>query len=276
MRFRLFRKEIKFHVFVWAIIFALMWPLAYMVSCSFKDLGQIFSSGLNLIPNPGTAENYERVFSTIPFWRYVKNSVTIAGGVAVAKAITSILAGYVFSFIDFKHRDKLFYLFTVTMFIPFTVIMIPNYLTLAKMNLINNPIGVMLPQLGDAMGIFLMRQSMRTIPKSLVEVARLDKVGHVRTLTRIVVPLCKSSIFAMFIMFFINSWNEYFWPMLILTRRDNYTLTLAMQMFLSSEGGSAWGSTMALAALATFVPLLAYLISQRFIIRSYITSGIKE
>lgn len=271
-----FKKEIKFHVLMWIIILVLMWPLAYMLSCSFKDLGQIFSSGLKLIPNPSTLENYERVFSTIPFWSYVRNSLYIAGGVAVCKTITSILAGYAFTFIDFKHREVLFYVFTVTMFIPFTVVMIPNYLTLAKMDLVNSLWGVMLPQLADAMGIFLMRQSMRNIPKSLVEVAQLDKVGHVKTLSRIVVPLCKSAIFAMSIMFFINSWNEYFWPMLILTRRDQYTLTLAMQMFLSSEGGSAWGSTMALAALATLVPLLAYLVAQRFIIGSYLTSGIKE
>lgn len=275
MRFKV-KKETKFHILMWLIMLLLMWPLLYMLSCSFKDLGQIFSSGLNLVPNPATQENYERVFSTIPFWSYVKNSLYIAGGAALCKTITSILAGYAFTFIDFKHREKLFYLFTLTMFIPFTVIMIPNYLTLAKMNLINSALGVMLPQLADAMGIFLMRQTMRSIPKSLIEVAQLDKVGHVRSLIRVVTPLCKSAIFAMGIMFFINSWNEYFWPMLILTRKDKYTLTLAMQMFLSSEGGSAWGSTMALAALATLVPLIAYLIAQRFIIRSYMTSGIKE
>ncbi len=134
----------------------------------------------------------------------------------------------------------------------------------------------MLPQLADAMGIFLMRQSMRTIPKSLLEVAQLDKVGHIKSLSRVVVPLCKPSIFAMCIMFFINSWNEYFWPMLILTRKESYTITLSMQMFLSGEGGSAWGSTMALAALATFVPLVLYLFSQRFIINTYMNSGIKE
>ncbi len=269
-------KAAKFHVLLVAIVLILMAPMVYMLSCSLKDLGQIFSSGLNLIPNPGTLANYQRIFDVLPFWRYVGNSLFIAILVTVCKGFTSILAGYAFTFMDFKYKNLMFYVFTVTMFIPFTVIMIPNYLTLSKMGLINNPVGVMLPQLADAMGIFLMRQSMKGIPKSLLEVARLDKVGHVKSLTKIVMPLCKSSIFAMGIMFFINSWNEFFWPMLILTQKEKYTLTLSMQMFLSGEGGSAWGSTMALAALATFVPLVLYLISQRFIINSHMTSGIKE
>ena len=169
-------KAAKFHILLVAIVLILMAPMVYMLSCSLKDLGQIFSSGLNLIPNPGTLENYQRIFDVLPFWRYVGNSLFIAILVTVCKGFTSILAGYAFTFMDFKYKNLMFYVFTVTMFIPFTVIMIPNYLTLSKMGLINNPIGVMLPQLADAMGIFLMRQSMKGIPKSLLEVARLDKV----------------------------------------------------------------------------------------------------
>ncbi len=135
------RKELKFHLLLLAIIIILTYPIIYMISCSLKDLGQIFSSGLNLIPNPGTLSNYERVFNVLPFWRYVGNSLFIAFGVTFCKAITSVLAAYAFTFMNFKYRETLFYIFTVTMFIPFTVIMIPNYLTLAKMNLINNPLG---------------------------------------------------------------------------------------------------------------------------------------
>jgi sn-glycerol 3-phosphate transport system permease protein len=254
----------------------MMAPLIYMISCSFKTLAQIFSQGLNLIPNNPTLENYEHVFQQLPFFRYVGNSILIATVVMMCKMFSSVLAGYAFTFMDFPCKNAMFYLLTITMFIPFTVIMIPNYLTLAQMGMINNLLGVSLPQLADAMGIFLMRQSMRAIPKSLLEVARLDKVSHTKLLLKIIVPLCKPSIFAMCIMFFINSWNEYFWPMLILTKKENYTITLAMQMFLSGEGGSAWGSTMALAALATLVPLVLYLFSQRFIINTYMSSGIKE
>jgi sn-glycerol 3-phosphate transport system permease protein len=270
------RKEIKYHIPLVIILFILVWPIAYMVSCSFKSLNEIFTSGLNLIPKNGTIDNYNRVIIAVNFFRYVFNSMLIAVVVTLLKTFTSTLAAYAFSFMKFKHREALFYLFTVTMFIPFTVIMIPNYLTISEVGLLNNPIGVIFPQLADAMGIFLMRQSMRTIPKTLLEAAELDKVSHIKSLTKIVIPLVKPTIFAMGIMFFINSWNEYFWPMLILTGKENYTITLALQMFLSSEGGSAWGSTMALASMATLIPLILYLFGQRFIISTYMSSGIKE
>ena len=133
-----------------------------------------------------------------------------------------------------------------------------------------------MPQLADAMGIFRIRQAMRQIPKSLVESARIEKVNHFTTLLRIVIPLVRSSIVAMSIIFFINSWNEFIWPMLILKSREKSTVTIALHYFLNSEGGSAWGSSMALATIATIVPLFLYLISQRQIISTFLQSGLKE
>ena len=171
----------------------------------------------------------------------------------------------------------MFYFFTMTMYVPFTVLMIPNYLTINKMGLLNSIIGVALPQMADAMGIFRMRQAMRTIPKSLIEAARVDKVGHLTALLQIVIPMLRPAIIAQSMIFFINSWNEYFWPMLIL-RGDNssYTLPLALQTFMNGESGSAWGTSMTLATITTLVPLVLYLFTQRYIISTFMSSGIKE
>ena len=151
----------------------------------------------------------------------------------------------------------------------------PNYLLIAKLGLINTPWGVILPQLADGMGIFLMRQTMRTIPRPLLEAACLEKASPWTILRRIVLPLIKPSVIAISIVFFINSWNEYFWPLLVLNEQPRYTLPLALQMFISAEGGSAWGVAMAVATLTSLPPLLLYLVCQRFIINTFMQSGVK-
>ena len=256
------------------IIFA--YPFAYMVSTSFKTMSEIFRSGLNLIPDNPTIANYTKVFTTLPIGSYLFNSTVIALIAMIAKIITSVLAAYALVFMDFKGKGTLFYFFSMTMFIPFTVIIMPNYLTINKMHLLSTLVGVALPQMADAMGIIRIRQAMRQIPRSLVEAARLDKVPHFTTMTRIVIPLVKPSISAMSILFFINSWNEYFWPLLILKSNKMSTITLALQQFTSGESGSAWGPSMALATIATVIPLFLYLIFQRYIIGTFMSSGVKE
>lgn len=247
-----------------------------MVSTSFKSMTEIFQSGLNLIPDNFTLENYESVFTKLPVASYLKNSFIIAVIAMTAKIITSVLASYALVFMDFKGKNALFYFFSITMFIPFTVIILPNYLTVNKLGFLSTLFGVALPQMADAMGILRIRQAMRTIPKSLVEAARIDKVSHFTALTRIVIPLTRPAISAMSILFFINSWNEYFWPLLILKSNKLSTITLALQQFASGESGNAWGSSMALATVATVIPLVLYLIFQRQIIGTFMSSGIKE
>ena len=258
------------------LVLLFAYPILYMVSTSLKSMTEIFAGGLSLIPDNLTFENYEKVFTSLPVFDYLKNSFIIALIAMVFKIVTSVLASYALVFMDFRGKNALFYFFTLTMFVPFTVIILPNYLTINQMGLLSTLVGVALPQMADAMGIFRIRQAMRAVPKSLVEAARLDKVGHFTAMTRIVIPLVKPAISAMAITFFINSWNEYFWPLLILKSNDLSTITLALQQFTSGESGNAWGSSMALATIATFIPLVLYLVFQRHIIGTFMSSGIKE
>ncbi|HOM66791.1 MAG: L-arabinose transport system permease protein AraQ [Chloroflexi bacterium ADurb.Bin120] len=269
-------KQVLWHLLLLAMIFITLYPLVFMVSASFKTNVELFSSGLHILPSSPTLVNFNAVFSKHPVVSFILNSLVIASIVTIAKVITSVLTSYALVFMDLKYKEVIFYIFTLTMFVPFSVIMIPNYLTINKLGLMNKLVGVALPQLADAMGIFRIRQAMRQIPKSLVESARIEKVNHFTTLLRIVIPLVRSSIVAMSIIFFINSWNEFIWPMLILKSREKSTVTIALHYFLNSEGGSAWGSSMALATIATIVPLFLYLISQRQIISTFLQSGLKE
>ena len=153
--------------------------------------------------------------------------------------------------------------------------MIPNFITISKIGLRDNILGVALPQLADATGIFLLRQHMRGIPKSLVEVAKLEKASHTNILRTIVVPMVKPAILSIGIIFFINSWNEYVWPSLILKSTENYTLSLALQMFVSAEGGTDIPVAMAISVLTMLLPLGIYSVCQKYIINTFAQSGIK-
>ena len=267
--------EWRYQAILILTLIIMMYPIVYMIGTSFKTLQDIFSSGLNVFTSNPTMANYIQMFKSNDILILLKNSLIIALIVTVSKIVTSVLASYCLCFMDLKHPEVIFGLFTISMFIPLSVIMIPNYLTLSRIGLNNTLIGVALPQLADAMGIYRIRQSMRSIPKPLIEVARLDNVGHLTILRRIVLPLVNPAVIAMIIFFFINSWNEYVWPMLILKRQENYTITLALQTFMDSESGSAWGSSMALATIATLVPMVLYIFAQRKIIGTFMQSGVK-
>ena len=153
--------------------------------------------------------------------------------------------------------------------------MIPNYITLSKIGLIDSIYGVALPQLADATGIFLLRQYMKGVPSSLMEVAALENASHLSRLRTIVVPIIRPAILSIGIIFFINSWNEYVWPAIIIKSEANYTLSLALQMFVSSEGGTDVPVTMAVATLTMLLPLGLYAVCQKFIIGTFAQSGIK-
>ena len=148
-------------------------------------------------------------------------------------------------------------------------------LTISKLGFNDSLWGVILPQLSDATGIFLLRQSMKTIPKSLIEVAEIEKVSHFKRIRDIIVPIVRPAIISTGIMFFINSWNEYVWPVLILKTKENFTLPLALQLFISSEGGTDFTIAMAVSVITMIIPLILYITFQKYIINTFTASGIK-
>ena len=269
------KKEIPCHILLIAAVVISLWPVVFMLSASLKELNQVFQSPLNPLPFPPTLENYQTVLSRFPIMQFVGNTFFIAFFVTLFKIITSLLAGFAFVYYRFKGREMLFNCMLMTFFIPVTVLIMPNYLFMSHLGLLNTPYGVILTELADGMGIFLMRQAMRSIPKALFESAVLEGAGPMCILRTIVFPLFRPSVIAVGIMFFINSWNEYFWPLLILKDKSQYTLSLALQMFISAEGGSEWGIAMAVAVLTSLPPLILYIFCQKFILNTFMQAGVK-
>lgn len=269
------KKEIPCHILLIAAVVISLWPVVFMLSASLKELNQVFQSPLNPLPFPPTWENYQNVLSRFPIMQFIGNTFFIAFFVTLFKIVTSLLAGFAFVYYRFKGREMLFNCMLMTFFIPVTVLIMPNYLFMSHLGLLNTPYGVILTELADGMGIFLMRQAMRSIPKALFESAVLEGAGPMCILRTIVFPLVRPSVIAVGIMFFINSWNEYFWPLLILKDKSQYTLSLALQMFISAEGGSEWGIAMAVAVLTSLSPLILYIFCQKFILNTFMQAGVK-
>ena len=269
------RDEWGYHLLLLIAVFLMLWPIVFMLSTSLKDLNQVFESTLNPLPFPPTFDNYTNVLENFPLLTYIWNTFYIAIIVTLSKALTSVLAAFGFVYYDFKYKETIFNGMLLSFFIPITVLIMPNYLLMAKLGLLDTPYGVMLPSLVDGMGVFLMRQTMRGIPKPLLEAAILDGATPWQILRKVVLPLIKPSVLAISILFFINSWNEYFWPLLILQDKSNLTLPLALQMFISAEGGSEWGVAMAVATLTSLPPLVLYGFCQKFIINTFMQAGVK-
>jgi len=268
-------KGFGWHLLLFLLAVCLLAPLVWMFTTALKTPEQIFSGSLNPLPEAPTAANFRYVTEVVPLARYVFNTLIIASAITVCKLLTSLLAAYGFTQFYFRGRELLFYICLLSMFVPFTVTMIPNYLLMSKMGWINTYVGVIFPQLADALGIFLLRQSIRSVPASLLESARLDGAGHGRILRQVLIPVIKPGLMALGILFFINAWNEYFWPLLMINDKSMYTLPLALQMFTNIEGGTNWGAMMAAATLTSLPPVVAFLVAQRYVIDNFIHSGIK-
>lgn len=267
--------QIPWHIILGIMVITSLFPIVFAICNSFKTNQEAVNTVMSLIPQNPTIENYFQVFEKLPFVQITVNTFVIAIIVTCLKTITSLLAAYAFVYFTFKGKTLIYFIMLSTMFIPFTVTMIPNYLLISKLGLSDSIWGVMLPQFADVLGIFMLRQAMRGINKSLVEVAKLDNIGNFKILKDIVLPLARPAVISTGIIFFINSWNEYVWPVLILKSKENYTLSLALQMFVSAEGGTNFSLAMAVSVMTMIIPLILYLIFQRYIINTFAMSGIK-
>jgi len=272
---RIRNRQIGWHILLCIIVFLLLMPIIFAVSNSFKTLTDAFNTVFQVIPLHPTLENYRHVFDKLPFVKITLNTFLIASTVTIFKTITGLLAAYAFVYFRFKGKGFLYFIMLSTLFIPFTVTMIPNYLLISKIGLRDRIWGVALPQLADVLGIFLLRQAMRGIPLALIEAARMENIRHMKIMRDIVIPLVRPSIISTGIIFFINSWNEYVWPVLILKSKENYTLSLALQMYISAEGGTEFTIAMAVSVLTMLIPLVLYIIFQRYIINTFAASGLK-
>jgi len=250
-------------------------PLVWMFGMSLKPQAQVFVDPLNPLTFSPTLENYLTVFSTSDVARQLVNSVVFAGGVTLGQIAIAVPAAYAFSQWAFRGSRLLFAAFLLTLPVPFVVFYVPNYVLLAKLDLLNTYAGMILPQVASAFGIFLLRQHFKAFPRSVLDAARVDGASEWTILWRIVLPASRAAVFALSVFVFINTWNEYVWPLLVARDSEMQILTVGVTQFAGAEAGTRWGAIMAAAALASLPTLLVYLVIRKQIIAVVLDGAVK-
>lgn len=263
------------HIVMVVSCLATLFPLLWMVSTSLKAPDDIFTPGITLVPPHPTLGNFKAAWGLVPLGKYMRNSAVSSVVIMLSQTLTSLLAAYGFARHRFPGREVLFALFLGTMIVPIHVVMIPNYILVSRLGWIDSLAALIVPQLSNAFGVFMLRQHLLTLPRELFDAAAIDGAGSWRALWRIVVPIIRPALSALAVLFFLNAWNQYFWPLLVLTRPEVQTIPLGLQRFASGEAGTSWGPLMAVATTASVPALAVYLIAQRHIISSFVTSGLK-
>jgi len=262
------------HVLLAVGLVATIAPFLWMLSTSFKSSSSIFTYPPQLIPSQFTLIHYKNLFEKIKFITYFKNSITIAFSITFLNLFLNSLAGFAFAKYRFPGKEKLFTLLLATMMVPGQVAMMPVFLILKNLGLLNTFMGLIIPGASGVFGIFFMRQFMLTIPNDLIDSARIDGCSEFRIYWNIMLPLCKPALATLAIFTFMGSWNEFLWPLIIMTKETMYTLPVALAN-LNGQYNTEWGLLMAGSVVVLVPVLLVFICLQRYFMRGIALTGIK-
>lgn len=252
---------------------AFVTPFVWMILSAFKPESEVLQIPPTLFPQTVTLDNFARLFESMNFGVYLKNTLIVVLFSFVGLFLNA-MAGFGFAKYKFKGREKLFYLVLATMMIPAQVTMIPVYLILNSFGLTNTLIGVVLPGLVGAFGIFLFRQFMSTIPDELLEATRLDGASEFRMFLQIILPISKPILSVQAILTFIAGWNSFLWPLIIANDESLYTLSVGLSLLKGQYNGN-FALQMAGSAIMVVPIIVIFSFFQKHIIENYTISGMK-
>lgn len=260
-------------IIVVSLIF--IFPFVWMVLTSFKTLGETLTFPPKIFPQKWQFENYIKAWRSGPFFRYFLNSVIVTFFTIVLQVLTIVPAAYGFARYKFKGKNLLFLIVMITMMIPAQLIFLPVFLMMSKVRLINTYFSLILPFASQAFGIFLLRQRFMQIPTELVEAARLDNASEIKILYKIFLPQAKSTLLTVILFTFINTWNDYFWPLVMTTKDTVRTLPLGVSMLKSTMDGVSWNTLMAGNVILMIPIVIIFILAQKKIIEAFVYTGIK-
>lgn len=251
-------------------------PLAWMAIASFKPAPEIITTQPTLWPQAPTLDNYRHVADVVPLMTVLRNSliVTIVG--SAIKVVLAITTAYALVFVDFRFKNIVFMAILVALMVPPEAALLPNYLTISALGGRNTLWGIILPGLGTAFGTFLLRQQFKTLPKDLLEAAKLDGAGHLKRLWRIVAPVSAPTIATVALVTIVGEWNSFMWPLIITDSVEMMTLPVGLNLLQSIEGQTgSYGYLMAGAVLVILPVLIVFAALQRFIVSGLTQGAVK-
>jgi multiple sugar transport system permease protein len=268
------RPPILLHVFLLLGALLTLTPLLWMVSASFMPAGEATTFPPRLLPRVFTLEHYGALFTRLNLARAFTNSAIVAVGATVISLLVNGMAGYAFAKLRFSGRDRVFRLLLAALVIPAQVGMLPLFLMLKSMGLVNTLLGVMIPGFASVFGIFLVRQYALSIPDDLLDAARLDGAGEGRIFRTIVLPVLSPILITLAAFTFLSMWNDFMWPLIILSDDRKYTLPVALAG-LVGEHVQDTELVMAGAVITVLPALLVFLAMQRAYVRGVMAGGVK-
>jgi multiple sugar transport system permease protein len=259
-------------LFVFGILMVM--PFYWMIVTSFQIPENLIAFPPKWWPQPPTLEHFEAAIDQAPFLLYYRNSLIVAAISVSCSVVFGLFAGYAFAVYQFPLQNFLFILILSTLMVPIQVTSVSLYILMAHFHWIDTFPGILAPNFASAFGVFFMRQTIRGMPADLIDAARIDGAGEIRIVATIIAPLVKSVMATVALILFIDSWNDFLWPVIVINSERLRTLPVGIAFFKDPYRIS-FGPLMAAASIATVPTILVYLFVQKFIIKGIATTGLK-
>ena len=251
-----------------------LFPLLWMVSASLMAPGEASAIPPPVLPAHPRLENYRELFAHAGMWRYLANSVFLSAAATLASLLFNVSAGYAFAKLRFAGRERIFRVLLGALVIPGQVAMVPLFLELKQLGLVNSYGGIIVPALASIFGIFLVRQYARSIPDELLEAARMDGASEFRIFVSVVLPALKPIIVTLAVFTLLGTWNDFMWPLIVLTDSNLYTLPVALAALAREHVQD--DELMMAGSVVTIVPvLLVFLSLQRYYLQGLLAGSVK-
>lgn len=258
---------------------ALVWstPLLWMLIASVRDLPAGALSAASLLPNGSpTADHFTDAWAQGDFARWYLNTIIVVLGVLAVQLVTITMAGYAFARLDFPGKNFFFYIFLLQLTLAAPILIVPNTATIVKLGLYDSLAGVMAPYFASAFGVFLMRQTFKTIPRDFEEAAIIDGASLWQLIRLVLVPLARPGLIAFSIVSVSSHWNEFLWPLMVTDSPRNMVLTVGLTSFVrSAQQAADWGLVAAATLLVCGPLLIAFALFQRHFVNSFLFTGVK-
>lgn len=274
LRGKVFARKLSAYIFLTLGALIMVVPFIWMVSTSFKSQEQLFAWPPIWFPNPIDLSNYPEVISRINFGLYGWNTLKITLAVTIGRLVLCSMAGYGFARMKFPGRDFLFFLTLATMMISSQITLIPNFVIMRSLKLVDTHLGVILPQLADGFSIFLMRQFFLTFPTELEDAAKLDGCNPLMFYLYILIPNSKAILATLAVMTFQGVWNDFLWPLVMLTSPAKRTLAVGLS-YLVGQYTTRWELQMAGSVLTVLPIVVLFFLLQKYFVQSIKMSGVK-
>jgi multiple sugar transport system permease protein len=267
-------RSVAYPVLLTGLCLLVLVPFVWMISSSLKHDNQVFTVPTQWIPRDFVWSNYADIWTQIPMLAYLRNSAFLAVVISFLQVITGSFAAYGFAKLRFPGRDWLFLAYLATIAVPWQAYMIPQYLIMEKLGLVDTHLSIILLQAFGAFGVFLMRQYYQSIPDELIEAARIDGLSEYRIWWRIMLPLSRPAIASLGLLTFVSTWNDYMGPFIYFTSNELWTVQLGLRSFVG-QYDAAYAMIMTGSVISVLPVVLVFLLGQRQFIQGIATSGLK-